>query len=265
MRTPSIVICILWSVAALASSSVATADPATPVCQETACTTDAECGPGMRCQPDAVTQCVSVGGGPETCGPATLCEPIWNTTCTQDSDCGDGFACASAGETCECGDSTLDVPDSAVSTPCQVGSPTPPCDPEAPACPTLPPIQCSDSGTCLCWEDRQCQQKPTPACTTSSDCPSLFTCTSGACQPPCANLEVFGGSGGAAPPASTAPGGSTPSTPGEPSIASGQPAKVSAGCSVVPGAASGTASTSLLAFALALVARRRRRPAKTAA
>jgi len=278
MRHQALSTLFVCGMAAIAFPTLANAaeDAGALICQENPCTTDADCGAGMRCQPDAVTSCVTpADGGVESCGPATLCEPIWDTSCSQDSDCGDGFGCALVGQECDCGGSSgIDIPDGAVSTPCGDVGPTPPpaaCD-AGQVC-AEPPSICSDGGTCLCWETKMCQQKATPSCTTAADCPSLFSCSSGACQPPCANLEQFGGGTGGGAPPTTGTGSPSSADAGASSAAGGSqaaasPRTVTASCALVGGPRAGSLSTSaspsLLALAIALSITTRRRRAKPA-
>jgi len=236
--------------------SAAAADAGALICQESPCTTDADCGAGMRCQQGAATECLVMADGGQSCAPATLCEPMWNVSCSQDSDCGDGFACVGMGQSCDCSASPTNVPGDAVSTPCsaipQPPGPLPLCPPDAGVCSIAPSI-CNAGGTCLCWTPKQCQQKATGACSTSSDCPPLFTCSSGSCQPPCSNLRVY--AGGVATSIGTSVGTGTGTLPTSPGTTGAASASASEGGCTASGASPGAGWAWLVALCVGLAVR----------
>lgn len=265
MRNSILRICFCLGAGALLYPISATADDAgAPSCQEAVCTTNADCGASMRCVANGGTECESLADGGQSCGQVSLCYPTLDTSCNQDSDCGDGYSCSAAlgGKECDCGDASTDIPSDAVKTPCSDIPELPNCGLDAGDAGGCPPPICKAGSSCLCWSPKMCLLSPTPACTKAADCPSHFTCSSGACKPPCANLQSFGGGTGSGAATATATGtdtgtGTKPkgsSTPdaGTTSSAAG------GGCAVVPGSQSGEMGAGLVALGLALAARRRR-------
>jgi MYXO-CTERM domain-containing protein len=268
MRNSILRICFCVSAGALLFPLSAAADDAgAPTCQEAVCTTDADCSVGMRCVANGGTECEPLADGGQSCSQVSLCFPTLDTSCNQDSDCGDGYSCDTqqGGQFCDCGDASIDIPSDAVKTPCSSVPEPPFCGLDAGDAGGCPPPICKAGSSCLCWKPKMCLLTPTPACTTAADCPSHFTCTSGACQPPCADSENFGagtgvGSGTATASGtatSTSPGGTKPKAPSTPDVGATSSAS-GGGCAVVPGSESGAMGVGLVALGLALAARRRR-------
>jgi hypothetical protein len=160
------------------------------------------------------------------------------------------------GQSCDCSASPTNVPGDAVSTPCsaipQPPGPLPLCPPDAGVCSIAPSI-CNAGGTCLCWTPKQCQQKATGACSTSSDCPPLFTCSSGSCQPPCSNLRVY--AGGVATSIGTSVGTGTGTLPTSPGTTGAASASASEGGCTASGASPGAGWAWLVALCVGLAVR----------
>jgi hypothetical protein len=144
-------------------------------CVSISCRSDADCGPGLRCDLNSPwTTCVTGPDGGQYCS-SVACVPAWVAPCSADSDCGAGFSCSGAGgyDQTVCGSSwDASLPAYAHAT--------------AVACPTLPvpaPNSCGGGPvTCFSVAWKTCVAQTTAPCSADSDCPSTWTC---GCKAPC--------------------------------------------------------------------------------
>ncbi|MGO9833169.1 MAG: hypothetical protein ACLP1X_03045 [Polyangiaceae bacterium] len=275
------------------------------------CSTDSDCATGMVCYADTYTSCPPAPAPSPSCagpgadcaepaefdaGPCTTttvksCVPRYELPCTVSSDCGDGFTCVpDTSRACSGGGSA--------GSGASGGAPAPGSGPAIlvdagtvtvgtiDASPSPPPTCTTTTGS-----TSSCQVNTIP-CTTSSDCPSTWTCVSqptavsnicagpasfDGAVPPCGSPDPapaqmlceppYEGLGASPGGASLSAGGSAPAPAlaqngaGADAGASGSsaaPTGATGGCQVVaPGAAPGAASLFTLLGLTALVRRRR--------
>jgi len=156
-------------------------------CEPGPCTTDSDCASGMVCHTDSAVSC-PVESTPacapnEDCGvpvatgdaggcstfTTSACVPTYDLPCQVASDCGPGFTCVPDTATaCSGGGSAGSGSGSTEGS--SVASP--------PGTPTTPAVDASSpSCTTTTLSTSSCQVVAVP-CTSDSDCPSTWTCTS---------------------------------------------------------------------------------------
>jgi MYXO-CTERM domain-containing protein len=166
-------------------------------CVPSLCQTDSDCAPGMVCFAETATSCpaqvapakcpadVDCGVAPEpdagacTTTTTSSCVPQYEVPCHVDSDCGPGFTCVPDTSTeCSGGGSASGAGSGDGSA---TGAPVPQ---EAGTGPT--------SGCTTVTSSTSSCQANTIACTTSSDCPALWSCTpsSTGVEISCPNIAV---------------------------------------------------------------------------
>ncbi len=175
-------------------------------CEPGPCNTDADCATGMVCFTDSAVSCpptvevapscpkdapcaepvnVDIDAGACTTMTSKSCVPKYDLPCHVDSDCGDGFTC---------------VPDTA--TECSGGGSagsagTASAPPLVPSTGATPPVSQPPTCTTTTLSTSSCQAKSLP-CATSSDCPSMWSCSAGnvstaVCAGPALAADAGGG------------------------------------------------------------------------
>jgi hypothetical protein len=82
MRNSILRICFCVSAGALLFPLSAAADDAgDPTCQEAVCTTNADCGVGMRCVANHAMECEPLADGGQSCSQVSVCFPTLDTSC----------------------------------------------------------------------------------------------------------------------------------------------------------------------------------------